>query len=139
VQAFTTRQPPRPTHLSDHAGVCLEALAREGLGDQISLGGALGLLHNIDYRPTHYIDAWWSPSATEQRQEEAIRAVKHALEPFGQVHMRTWGDVVSIELMSDGAVAFSFQIAKRSAQLCAPEPAPWTDVLLKSFPDLVAS
>jgi hypothetical protein len=34
---------------------------------------------------------------------------------------------------------FSFQIAFRSAQLEPSIPAPWIDVLLDSFPDLVAS
>jgi hypothetical protein len=139
VQASATRQPQRPTHLSGHAEVCLEAVASEGLGDQISLGGALGLLHYLDYRPTHDVDAWWSPAATEQHQKKVIRAVEHALKPYGQVRIRAWGDVVSIELMDNGIVAFSFQIARRSAQLYPPEPAPWTDVLLESFPDLVAS
>jgi hypothetical protein len=36
-------------------------------------------------------------------------------------------------------VAFSFRIARRSAQLEPPAPAPWTDVLLDGFPDLLAS
>ena len=34
---------------------------------------------------------------------------------------------------------FSFQIASRSAQREPSAPAPWTNVLLDSFPDLVAS
>jgi hypothetical protein len=25
---------------------------------------ALGLLHYLDYRPTHDVDAWWVPEAT---------------------------------------------------------------------------
>jgi hypothetical protein len=44
-----------------------------------------------------------------------------------------------IELIDNGTVAFSFQIARGSAQLYPPEPAPWMDVLLESLPDLVAS
>ena len=33
------------------------------------------------------------------------------LEAFGLVHIRAWGDVVSIELFQDGKTVFSFQIA----------------------------
>jgi hypothetical protein len=47
--------------------------------------------------------------------------------------------VVSVECRQEGRTGFSFQIAQRSAQLQASEPAPWADVLLDSFPDLVAS
>lgn len=47
----------RPTHLSDYARTCLQALARRGWGDKLSLGGGLGLLHYLDYRPTYDVDA----------------------------------------------------------------------------------
>ena len=36
-------------------------------------------------------------------------------------------------------MTFSFQIANRSVKLEPSKPAPWTDVLLDSFSDLVAS
>jgi len=62
-----------------------------------------------------------------------------ALQPFGEVQSRHWGEVTSIELVQEGRVVFSFQIAGRSAQLQPSMPAPWIDVLLDSFPDLVAS
>ena len=64
--------------------------------------------------------------------------IEDALQPWGEVRRRRWGDVVSIELRGKDEV-FSFQIAERSAQLQSPEPLPWTGVLLDSFPDLVAS
>ncbi len=35
-------QPTRPQHTSEFAEYCLEALARDGLGDRISLGDAFG-------------------------------------------------------------------------------------------------
>ena len=133
------KQPRRPTHLPDHAEACLQALADHGLGEKISLGGALGLLHYLDYRPTHDVDAWWDASATAEDRRQVIRMIKMTLEPFGQVKTRAWGDVVSVELLRQGRVVFSFQVARRSAQLAPSTPAPWTNVLLDSFPDLVAS
>ena len=131
--------PHRPTHLSDHAEACLQALADHGMGKKISLGGALGLLHYLDYRPTNDVDAWWDASATAEHQRQVIRLLEATLEPFGQVKTRAWGDVISVELLQQGRVIFSVQIARRSAQLEPSAPAPWTNVLLDSFPDLVAS
>jgi len=132
-------QPHRPAHMPDYATTCLQALAEAGLGDRISIGGALGLMHYLDYRSTHDVDAWWVQSSTTQEQERVVGAIEAALQPFGQVRRRTWADVVSIELVSGNQTIFSFQIAQRSAQLQPPAPAPWTTVLLDSFPDLVAS
>jgi len=124
--------------VSDYARACLEALAANSLGDRLSLGGAFGLLHYLDYRPTHDVDAWWEPSATEQDRRRVIKAIEAALQPFGPVRKRAWGDVASVELMIAGRVVFSFQIAHRSAQLEPPTPAPWAGLLLDSFPDLLA-
>lgn len=132
-------QPRRPSHLPGYAEACLQTLAERGLGEKISLGGALGLLHYLDYRPTHDVDAWWDASATTEDRRRVIRVVETTLESFGQVRTRTWGDVVSIELSREGRTIFSFQIAYRSAQLEPSAPAPWADVLLDSFADLVAS
>jgi hypothetical protein len=117
----------------------LQALAEQGLGETVSLGGALGLSHYWDYRPTHDVDAWWVPPTTEEAQQNVIHVLEQVLQPFGQVRKRAWGDVVSIELMRQGEITFSFQIARRSAQLQPSSPAPWVEVLLDSFPDLVAS
>lgn len=131
--------PKRPRQLSDYAARTLEALASEGLGHQISLGGALGLLHYLDYRSTHDVDAWWAPSATAAERERVLRTVEASLQPFGEVRSRSWGDVVSIELKMAGKTVFSFQIASRSAQLEEPEQLPWADVSLDNLADLIAS
>lgn len=133
------KEPSRPTHLSPYAEACLRSLVANELGDRISLGGGLGLLHYLDYRPTHDVDAWWVISATAQERQRVIETVQAALESFGQVRTRTWGEVTSVELSQEGRVTFSFQIASRSAQLEPPTLAPWTDVLLDSLVDLVAS
>jgi Nucleotidyl transferase AbiEii toxin, Type IV TA system len=136
---FCMTAPKRPRQLSDYAARTLEALAAEGLGHQISVGGALGLLHYVDYRSTHDVDAWWSLSATAEERERVLRAVEGSLQPFGEVRTRSWGEVVSIELKVAGKTVFSFQIASRSAQLAAPEQLPWVDVSLDSLTDLIAS
>lgn len=134
-----TGQPHRPAHLSEHAVACLQALAAAGLGEAISLGGALGLLHYLDYRPTHDVDAWWDAAATAEARQRVIQVIEATLRTFGPVKTRAWGDVVSVELLEESRVIFSFQIARRPAQLEPSEPAPWVPVLLDSFPDLVAS
>lgn len=131
--------PHRPTNIPIHAETCLDALVAHRLGDKIVLGGAFGLLHYLDYRPTHDVDAWWDTSATAQHKKTVIVVIESALKPHGQVRRRTWGDVVSIELMHAGRTIFSFQIAQRSVQLQASASAPWIDVALDSFPDLLAS
>jgi hypothetical protein len=131
--------PGRPTNIPPHAETCLRALVAKGLNDKISLGGAFGLLHYLDYRPTHDVDAWWDASATTRDKEQAIQVIEAALRPHGQVRIRTWGDVVSIELMQADQTAFSFQVAARATQLQPSVSATWIDVLLDSFPDIVAS
>ena len=47
--------------------------------------------------------------------------------------------MVSIELVQDSRKVFSFQVAERTARLDEPRPTPWTDVLLDSLHDLLAS
>ncbi len=133
------RLPRRPAHLPEYSEACLQALVDHGLADRLSLGGALGLLHYLDYRPTHDVDAWWSTIATAEDQRRVIEVIEITLRAFGPVKIRAWGDVVSLELQRDGKTIFSFQIARRSAQLEASTPAPWIGVPLDSFADLVAS
>jgi len=128
-----------PKHIPEYAKVCLQALAASGLGENISLGGAFGLLHYLDYRSTHDVDAWWTPTTTAEDRHRVINVLEVALEPFGEVKTRAWGDVVSVELMHGGKTIFSFQVVHRSAQLEPSSLVGWTGVLLDSLPDLLAS
>ena len=133
------KKPRRPANIPGYAEACLQALVASGLNDKISLGGAFGLLHYLDYRPTHDVDAWWDASATSQEKEQVVKIIETALGRYGQVRKRAWGDVVSIELVREDQPVFSFQIAQRAAQLQPSVSATWIDVALDSFPDLVAS
>lgn len=135
----TDRLPSRPTHLTAYGEACLQALAQRGLGDKLSLGGGLGLLHYLDYRPTHDVDAWWVPDATHAERRLIIQTLEETLRSWGQVNVRAWGEVTSVELSRSGAKVFSFQIADRSAQLEPSEDLPWVDVKLDSLSDVVAS
>ena len=131
--------PQQPSHLSPYARACLDALVKANLAERISLGGALGLFHYLDYRPTHDVDAWWSESLTETQRREVTQTIEVTLSAYGSVRVRGWGDVVSVELLQAGKTAFSFQIASRSARLEEPSWAGWIDVPLDSLADLVAS
>lgn len=62
----------RPSNVPDHAELCLKAISDANLGDKISLGGAFGLLHYLDYRATYDVDAWWTSSATSQERQMVI-------------------------------------------------------------------
>ena len=117
---------------------CLEA-ARGCGGHVISIGGAIGLFHYVEYRQTKDLDAWWTEEATEAQRFAVIQAIKGALAPFGSVEERRFGDVVSIELLVAGKVEFSFQIARRSALLRPLQESSWPPVLLDSLEDLMAS
>jgi hypothetical protein len=132
-------QPRQPAQISPYAEACLRALVAGGLNDRLSLGGAFGLLHYLDYRATHDIDAWWNPSATSAERAQVVRVLEEVLHACGEVRTRSWGDVVSIELVQGGKTVFSFQVALRSVQLEPSVPTPWIGVPLDSFPDLVAS
>jgi hypothetical protein len=90
------RQPTRPTHLSEHAERTLQALASAELGHAISLGGALGLLHYLDYRSTHDVDAWWAPSASPGDRERVVAVVEEILRGSGAVRIRRWGALKAI-------------------------------------------
>lgn len=133
------REPSRPTNLSEHAERTLQALASADLGHAISLGGALGLLHYLDYRPTHDVEAWWASSASPEDRERVVAVVEGCLQSQGEVRIRRWGEVVSIELRVRSKTVFSFQIAERSAQLEPTSTLPWTEVAIDSLMDLVAS
>ena len=128
-----TTPPRRPAQVSEYAVACLAALTEHGLAAAISLGGDFGLLHYLDYRPTHDVDAGWVESISAEDQRRAVDGVEATLRTHGQVRNRSWGDVVSIELWGEGKAVFSFQIARRSAQLKPSAPAPWTPVLLRQL------
>jgi hypothetical protein len=131
--------PQQPSHLSPYARACLEALVKAHLAERISLGGALGLFHYLDYRPTCDVDAWWSESLTEAQRQEVCQTLEKTLLFYGSVRVRSWGDVVSVDLLVAGKTTFSFQIASRSMRLEEPSLAGWIDVPLDSLADLVAS
>ncbi|NJN54419.1 MAG: hypothetical protein HC804_06495 [Anaerolineae bacterium] len=132
-------QPQPPKQISEYANACLEALVASGLGRTVSLGGAFGLMHYFEYRPTYDVDAWWHESVTTEEQQQVMQVLVTALERYGRVQVRTWGDVTSIELQTNIKKVFSFQIARRSVQLEPAQPTVWPGVLLDSFSDLVAS
>jgi hypothetical protein len=135
---MTSSQQPR--HVSEYARACLEALASAGLASRISLGGAFGLAHYLEYRTTNDVDAWWIEPVTSAERQQIIGTLEAALTKFGDVHTRAWGDVVSVELTREGRMVFGFQIASRSAQLRELLPAPWPGGLqLDSLDDLIAS
>ncbi len=132
-------QPRRPKYLPDYSEMCLQALVERGLAEKISLGGALGLLHYLDYRVTHDVDAWWTETATPADQRQVVHVLEEVLGSVGEVKTRIWGDVASVELRRAGKTVFSFQIARRAAQLEPSQLAPWIQVPLDSLADLVAS
>ena len=119
-------RPKRPTSISKYAQVCLEFLSNNDLARHISLGGAFGLAHYFEYRTTHDIDAWWVEPITQEEQHQAIQLVENSLRSFGEVRIRSWGDVTSVELAQEKKVVFSFQIARRSAKLNPPISSPWS-------------
>lgn len=132
-------QPQRPSNLSAYARACLNALVESSLSDRISIGGALGLFHYLDYRLTQDVDAWWSEGLTQAEKQEVVDTLHRTLADFGGVSARAWGDVVSIELSQDNKKVFSFQIAARSVRLEESVSAGWIAVPLDSLADLVAS
>jgi hypothetical protein len=115
-------------------------LGSAGYGRFISLGGAFGLAHYFEYRATKDVDAWWIASATGVERTATVIVLEQALEHFGEVRRRSWGDVVSVELQIDHVTVFSFQIAERSAKLEEPVAGIWPGgISIDSFRDLVAS
>ncbi|MDW8327292.1 MAG: nucleotidyl transferase AbiEii/AbiGii toxin family protein [Anaerolineales bacterium] len=139
VGAAPMVEPRRPKQVSPYAQACLQALTEGGLGRNLSLGGAFGLAHYYEYRTTHDVDAWWVEPVTGEVRQAIVATLEEALRPFGRVRTRTWGDVVSVELISNNKTFFSFQIARRSAELQAPTVGVWPGgIAVDSLPDLVA-
>lgn len=133
-------EPKLPKNISPFARSCLDALAAGGLGGYLSIGGAFGLAHYHEYRPTHDVDAWWRQPVSREHREAIVDVLGRALRSFGTVRTRAWGDVVSVELEQEGKTTFSFQIAERSAQLEEPVEGVWPGGLgLDTFGELIAS
>jgi hypothetical protein len=125
-----------PRNLSPLARACLEKLAEHG--ELVSVGGAIGLSYYLEYRPTADVDAWWEGGRIEQRAG-LIEEVQGVLGRFGEVRRRSWGDVVSVELLREDGTSFSFQVARRSVRLGNPVAAPWPPGLrVDSLEDLAA-
>lgn len=128
-----------PNSLNKFSKVCLEALKNSRFGQFITLGGAVGLALYHEFRLTKDVDAWWVPEATENDKQAVVNLLKSILETIGDVTIRRFGDVVSLDLRRDRKVVFNFQIANRSALLKLPVKSPWYPVTLDSFEDLIAS
>ncbi|HEX9972669.1 MAG TPA: nucleotidyl transferase AbiEii/AbiGii toxin family protein [bacterium] len=128
-----------PKSLNRFAAICLETLKNSPLGKFISLGGAVGLSLYHEFRATKDVDAWWNPEATVRDKQLVIDLLKTTLDEFGNVAIRRFGDVVSLDLQQKGKVVFNFQIANRSALLRPTVESPWVPVTLDSLDDLVAS
>jgi hypothetical protein len=129
-----------PSAVPPHARSCLDAIAAAGLGSVISIGGAFGLSHYLEYRTTHDVDAWWTETATPDVRRRLVVIIEEELRRSGSVRTRSWGEVTSIELSEGGRTVFSVQIADRSGRLKPLEHGPWPGgILLDSLDDLVAS
>lgn len=129
-----------PSTITPHARPCLEAIAAAGLGRSISIGGAFGLSHYLEYRSTHDVDAWWTETATPDVRRQVVAVVEDVLRRSGPVRTRSWGEVTSIELAEEGRAVFGVQIADRSVLLKPLEEGPWPGgIRLDSLDDLVAS
>lgn len=132
-------EPKLPQEISPFARSCLDALAAAGLGRYLSIGGALGLAHYHEYRPTRDVGAWWRQPVNRENREAIIAVLGTTLGSFGNVRTRAWGDVVSVQLEQNGRTVFSFQIAERSAQLEEPIEGVWLGGLgVDSFDELIA-
>jgi hypothetical protein len=68
-----------------------------------------------------------------------VDTIEKALKKFGEVKTKRFGDVISVNLMKDSKILFSFRIARRSVVLEEPNESPWKPILLDSLKDLVAS
>lgn len=128
-----------PKSLNFIADASLKALQNSGLGKYISLGGAVGLAHYFDYRSTKDVDAWWTVDATEKIKNQVINFLKTTLKEFGEISIRRFGDVVSVDVKEKSQVIFNFQIASRSALLNSTVESPWHPIQLDSYDDLIAS
>ncbi len=132
-------EPKRPKQVSPYAQACLDALSATGLGRNVSLGGAFGLLCYLDYRHTKDVEAWWVRAATGEERKATLAAVEKALGAFGEIERQSFGDVARLRLLRGRKTIFSFDVAVRSAAIEEPVPSPWPGIAVDTIPDLVAS
>ncbi|MEI8133413.1 MAG: nucleotidyl transferase AbiEii/AbiGii toxin family protein [Leptolinea sp.] len=73
-------------------------------------------------------------------RQQIIEVLSSALESFGDVNVRAWGEVVSIDLSENSRKVFSVQIADRSVQLGEAWVGIWTgNIAVDALNDLIAS
>jgi hypothetical protein len=128
-----------PQSPDQYAAICLGALKNSPVGKFISLGGAVGLSLYHEYRASKDVEAWWTPEAAERDKQLVIDFLNATLDEFGNITIRRFGDVVSLDLQQESKIVFNFQIANRSALLRPTVESPWEPVTLDSMDDLVAS
>ncbi len=98
---MSTPRPHRPEHLPDYSEMCLQALVDHGLADKIALGGALGLLHYLDYRTTHDVDAWWAETVTETDRRQVLQVLEDVLRQAVQTHLARIAQHRRLEQITD--------------------------------------
>ena len=111
--------PRKPAIVSAYADACLQAISAAGLAGNLSLGGAFALAFYFEYRETHDIEAWWVPAAGAEERRRVVSCVESALQQFGEVSRRAWGDVVSVDLRREGK-ARPWVHARSTRSLTAP-------------------
>jgi len=133
-------EPKLPKDISPFARACLDALAVNGLGRHVSIGGAFGLAHYHEYRPTRDVGAWWREPISREKRAAVVEVLEKTLKTFGSLRTRAWGDVTSVEVEKEGRTIFSFQVATRSAQLEEPVVGLWPGGIgVDTLDELIAS
>jgi len=95
-----------PASLNEYTKICLEALKDSQLGQFITIGGAVGLAFYHDFRTTKDVAAWWTSEATEKSKQSVISLLEKTLARFGEVKIRRFGDVVSLDLYQSAKITF---------------------------------
>ena len=139
-------QPTPPRQLDPIVREILEQLRNQSAAATIVLGGGVAFKHYLDYRDTHDLDAWWSPSATLPEREAAITAFRALLQPIAnrhgvQVNERRFSDVVSLELYDSAKrkAICSLQVASRDRYIGSPTPTAWPPLEIEALTDTLAS
>lgn len=132
--------PTPPSRLGGYAREVLEFLAGHEAAAEIVLGGGIALAHYVDYRDTFDLDAWWAVAPTEPANALLDEAMQIVANRHGMTCVRrSWGETVSLELVSGQRKVFSLQIAPRDRYLDATLEAAWAPVRIETLRDNVAS